>query len=157
MRNLIRSRKSRFAAVLATGAVSLGIVAGPASAQQDGLVNVNISGNTVQVPVAVAANLCNVAVNVLAQDLAQDGTADCNATADPDATATRTRGGGGPQQQGLVNLNVSGNTVQVPVAVAANVCNVAVNVLAQDLAQDGTADCNATADPDATATRGPRA
>ena len=108
-------------------------------------------------PVAVAANLCNVAVNVLAQDLAQDGTADCNATADPDATATRTRGGGGPQQQGLVNLNVSGNTVQVPVAVAANVCNVAVNVLAQDLAQDETADCNATADPDATATRGPRA
>jgi len=89
MRNLICSRKSRFAAVLATGAVSLGIVAGPASAQQDGLVNVNISGTTVQVPVAVAANLCNVAVNVLAQDLAQDGTADCNATADPDATATR--------------------------------------------------------------------
>jgi hypothetical protein len=48
-----------------------------------GLVNVTIvdlvSGNqiTAQVPVSVAANICDVSVAVLAQDL-RDGTADCS-------------------------------------------------------------------------------
>jgi hypothetical protein len=52
-----------------------------------GLVNVTIvdvlSGNqvTAQVPLTVAANICNVTVGVLAEDLGRDGTADCsNAT-----------------------------------------------------------------------------
>jgi site-specific recombinase len=34
--------------------------------------------------------------------------------------------------------------VQVPIGIAANVCNVAANVLAADLKQDGEADCTAT-------------
>jgi len=34
---------------------------------------------SLQVPVAIAANLCNVAVNALVADLKQDGTADCTA------------------------------------------------------------------------------
>ena len=48
---------------------------------------------------------------------------------------------------GLVNVTVtdvlSGNqvTAQVPITVAANVCDVSVAVLAQDL-RDGTADCS---------------
>jgi hypothetical protein len=48
---------------------------------------------------------------------------------------------------GLVNVTVvdvlSGNQVnlQVPVAVAANICDVNVTVLAADLADDGRADC----------------
>lgn len=68
------------------------------------------------------------------------------------------------QQQGLVNVNISNvavdiadalnislqalndaikdNTVQVPVGVAANVCDVSANVLAQQ-AKDGTAECEA--------------
>jgi hypothetical protein len=89
MSNLIQSRKSRVTAVLATAAVSMGIMAGPAAAQpqQNGLVNVNISGNTVQLPVSLAANVCHVQVAALAQQLGQTGTGDCNASAD--STATR--------------------------------------------------------------------
>ena len=70
---------------------SLGLAA-PASAAPvvtGGLVNVTIvdaidvSRVTVQLPIAVAANLCNVEVEVLAADLADgDRTADCTATAD---------------------------------------------------------------------------
>ncbi len=73
----------------------------PASAQQAGLVNVDISDvmvqiaedidvnvdviedslndNVVQVPVGIAANVCGVDANVLAQQQ-QDGTAECEAT-----------------------------------------------------------------------------
>ena len=35
-------------------------------------------------------------------------------------------------------------TVQAPIGIAANVCGVAANVLAQDLNQDGEATCDAT-------------
>jgi hypothetical protein len=76
MRNLICSRKSRFAAVLATGALSLGL-AGPASAKgplvKGGLVNVTVTDVlnnaqvNVQIPIGVAANVCGVQANVLAQ------------------------------------------------------------------------------------------
>jgi hypothetical protein len=60
-----------------------------------GLVNVTIvdvlSGNQVSltVPIAVAANICDVSVNVLAVDLSQDGRATCN-------SATRQIVDGGP-------------------------------------------------------------
>lgn len=53
---------------------------------------------------------------------------------------------------GLVNvtlvdiLDVSNVTVQIPVALAANVCEVDINVLTVDLAEDGGATCTATAD-----------
>jgi hypothetical protein len=71
MSNLIRSRKTRVSAVLATAAVSMGMVAGPAAAQnnqQDGLINVNLQGVNVVVPIGVAANVCaNVDADVLAQ------------------------------------------------------------------------------------------
>ncbi len=74
-------------AVIATAAAgALAVPALPAAAQPvitGGLVNVTIvdvlSGNqtTLQVPITVAANICDVDVNVLAADLA-DGTADCS-------------------------------------------------------------------------------
>ena len=53
---------------------------------------------------------------------------------------------------GLVNVtivdavDVDRTTVQLPIAVAANVCDVDINVLAADLADDGEANCTATAD-----------
>jgi hypothetical protein len=60
---------------------------------------------------------------------------------------------GGPVVTGgLVNvtivdaIDVNRNTVQLPIAVAANVCYVDINVLAADLADDGKANCTATAD-----------
>lgn len=53
-------------------------------------------------------------------------------------TAPGAGAGGGGDQEGLVNLSVDGNTVQVPVGIAANVCDVDANVLAADFA--GTED-----------------
>jgi hypothetical protein len=45
------------------------------------LVNVIIAGNTIQVPISVAANICGVAVNVLAVALAQNQQVTCRANA----------------------------------------------------------------------------
>lgn len=91
MRNLICSRKSRFAAVLATGALSLGL-AGPASAKgplvTGGLVNVTVTDVltgpvNVQIPIGVAANVCGVQANVLAQGGIQEPV-DCTASTTQD-------------------------------------------------------------------------
>ena len=66
---MLRRTTRRFGAVLATMAVSLSLAA-PASAQQNGLVNVDvdITDNQVlvQVPIGVAANVCGVNAAVLA-------------------------------------------------------------------------------------------
>ncbi len=51
---------------------------------QDGLVNVSVDGVLVQLPVAVAANVCDVNVNALAQQLGA-GDATCTAVSDSDA------------------------------------------------------------------------
>jgi hypothetical protein len=132
-------------ALLAVLAATFAGLAGAttASAQnQSGLVNVAIVDNTVQIPIGVAANVCGVAVNLLAQNIA-NGDTTCNAVAG--ATATRAGGhggGGGGNQQGLINLYVADNTVQVPVGIAANICGVAANILAQD-ATTGDASCDA--------------
>ena len=126
-----------------TAALALAVMAAPASAQQEGLVNVALTDNTVQVPVAVAANICDVDVNVLASDI-QDGNALCDADADSFATAARGGGGGGGggPQSGLINIDISDNTVQVPISVAANVCDLNVGVLVQNL-RDGDSNCAA--------------
>lgn len=148
MRN---SSKFRLAATLAVAAIAAGVVAAPASAQntQEGLVNVAVEDVVVQVPVAVAANICDVNVAVLA-DVADDAAA-CEATAD--STATRGPNSNGPptKQSGLVNVLLDDVVVQVPIALAANVCDVNVAVLAE-LDDDAEA-CVATAD--AAARRGP--
>ncbi len=46
----------------------------------------------------------------------------------------------------LVNVIVAGNNVAVPIGIAANVCGVNAAVLAQDFAQDGSAECRAQND-----------
>jgi hypothetical protein len=62
-------------------------LAGPSAAQrQEGLVNVNVSDvdvgviANVQAPIAIAANVCGVAVNALATQL--PGDVECDATAE---------------------------------------------------------------------------
>jgi hypothetical protein len=135
-----------FAAAI-TSALALATSAG--AQNQSGLVNVAVVDNTVQIPIGVAANVCGVTVNLLAQNLANGPTA-CDAVAG--ATATRGGnggGGGGANQDGLVNLYVANNTVQVPVGIAANVCGVTANILAQRLANGGAA-CEATGNGTAT-------
>ncbi len=77
----------RVIAVLFVMALMVAATITPAFAQQQrGLVNVNIEDTTIQVPIAVAANLCDVNVNVLAVQL-REGSAQCDATADADAEA----------------------------------------------------------------------
>ncbi len=75
-------------ATLFAGTVLAVGVASPASAQtrQNGLVNVNVEDVTVQVPVAVAANICDVTVAVLSAAIA-DGPTTCQAIADSQADA----------------------------------------------------------------------
>ena len=127
MRNVLRRTS---VAVATSGALALGIAALPASAatQQSGLVNVALVGNTVQVPVSVAANICNVQANVIAANNF-GGNALCTSASRATATGGGS-GGGNTSQQGLVNVAITGNTVQVPIGVAANICNVQANVIA---------------------------
>ncbi len=82
----------RIATLVATATVA-GAFAAPAMAQnqQEGLVNVALEDVTIQVPVAVAANLCDVNVAILARFL--DDASACEATAD--AAASQGPGQGG--------------------------------------------------------------
>lgn len=145
---MFKSNRSRFACLLATGALAVGVGTSTAGAQapdQEGLVNVNVSGVVIQVPISVAANICDVNVNVLSEQL--DAPANCDVNAESDAVSI---GAEGPpaQQDGLVNVNISDVVVQLPITVAANVCDVNVNVLAAQI--DSPSDCNADANADAT-------
>jgi hypothetical protein len=58
------------ARILSGAVLASGLVMGSALAQteQAGLVNVNVEGNTVQVPISVAANVCDVDVAVLVSE-----------------------------------------------------------------------------------------
>ena len=143
---MLRKSKLLAASVVATAAFA--VSATPASAQnQEGLVNVAIEDVTVQVPVAIAANVCDLNVAVIADVVDDGGT--CDATADSAATAGASPNGPPARQEGLVNVLVDDVIVQVPVAVAANVCDVNVAILARVL-DEGTA-CEAVADSDAQA------
>jgi hypothetical protein len=145
----MKTRNRLFAA--ASGlALATTMAAAPASAQptmQEGLVNVNLQDIDIAVPISVAANICDVAVNVLAEYI---GTGDTACTADAESGAVFGPGGsgGGAQQRGLVNVNVQDVTVLVPVSVAANICDVAVNVLAQSNST-GQTTCDAVAESNA--------
>lgn len=89
-------------------ALGLGFASALYAQQQEGLVNVNISDNeileelnlnapiTVQAPIGVAANVCNIDVNVLAEQ-ARQGTASCEAESSSEALqrlVNRQRAGG---------------------------------------------------------------
>ncbi len=135
------------AAVLAM--LASAAIAAPASAQtqQQGLVNVNLEGIDIAVPIAVAANICDVDVNVLTDTL-QTGETACTADAESGAVFGPDQGNGSPKQKGLVNVNVSDVTVKVPVSVAANICDVSVNVLAHQR-ENGNVTCDAAAESNA--------
>lgn len=147
---MLKNHKSRLATVVSVMAVSLAFAA-PASAQNqagDSLVNVQLSDINVLVPIGVAANLCDVNANILAQQ-ERNGGAQCEATATSTATPGNGGGGGGNRAgNSLVNVQLDDVTVAVPIALAANICDVNVNVLAQQLRNGGascTADSNASA------------
>jgi len=140
---MLRKSKLLIAAVAVMTAVI--VPAGTSSAQdQDGLVNVLVTDTQIAVPVSVAANICDVNVAVLAQQVDAGGTV-CTATAESEASHQGGNGGGNVQQDGLVNIAVTDTQIAVPVAVAANLCDINVGVLARQLAIGDTT-CNATAD-----------
>ena len=141
-------RFTLFLALVSTLALSL-VSASSAQPNQSGLVNVVVVDNTVQIPIGVAANVCGVAVNILATATA---TAPVNCTAVAGAEARGRSGGGGGaggSQSGLINLYVADNTIQVPVGIAANICGVSANVLAQGILT-GPVSCNALGNAGAT-------
>ena len=103
-------------------ALTLGLGAGATTATaqttQNGLVNINLEDVTVQVPIGLAANVCDVNVAVLAT-LVDTGPARCDAVADSTAENVTVGGPSGPTtQSGLVNVNISDLTIQVPIAAA---------------------------------------
>lgn len=130
---------------LALVGAALGLSALPAAAQpaQHGLVNVYVSDVTVQVPVSVALNLCDVNVAVLV-DTFEDEAAECNAEGgsialtDTDANGDPVE----PRQRGLVNVALTDISAQVPIAVAANLCDISVAALVSDFHDDAAA-CDA--------------
>jgi len=136
---------------------ALTLLAGTASAafaqpnNQTGLINVNLEDVLVQapvsvaVPIGVALNACGI--NILAL---QEGDNNCTATnnsfalsravADAALGMDGGNGGGANNQTGLVNVNITDLTLQIPVSVAlpigiaANVCG--VNVASGQLADN---------------------
>src|SRR4051794_15905879 len=122
-------------AVVATAAVGVTVASPGSAANQNGLVNVAVVDNTVQIPIGIAANVCGLTVNALAGGILTGPTA-CDAVSGATATAAPDTGNGG-NQRGLVNLYVADNTIQVPVGIAANICGVTANVLAGPNATGG--------------------
>lgn len=77
---MLRRKLKCVTGLVSAAALSLAL-AGPASAHT--LVDIDLlNGNDIAVPVAVAAAICDVDVNVLAAQLAREGRANCRADAD---------------------------------------------------------------------------
>ena len=142
---MLTTIRARTTALVATGALSLAF-AGTAGAQptQEGLVNVNVSDVLVQLPISVAANVCDTNVAVLSTIAELGGTA-CDVAAGSTATWGQGGGGGDARQEGLVNVNVEDVTIQAPISVAANLCDTTVAVLAQTR-EAGRTQCEADAE-----------
>lgn len=136
----------RLVGVVAAALTVFAVSTATASAQskQEGLVNVAVENVVVQIPIAVAANVCDLNVAVLSEIADQAGT--CTATADSAASAGPS-GNGNVRQEGLVNVLIEDVVIQAPIAVAANVCDVNVAVLARVL--DDASACEAVAGADA--------
>ena len=84
--------------------------------------------------------MCDVTVAVLVSEL-EDGSAPCDASADSGAMLA-TPDGGPVEQDGLVNLNLTDLVIQLPISVAANVCDVLVAVLTGAV-EDTASPCDA--------------
>ena len=85
------------AAALSITGVAMATPASAAPVFTGGLVNVTIvdavdvNNNTVQIPLAIAANVCDVNLAVLVAEIVDTGSADCDATSSAVANAPRPR------------------------------------------------------------------
>ncbi|MDQ3553322.1 MAG: hypothetical protein M3395_02795 [Chloroflexota bacterium] len=144
------NRKSWSTGIVGSALLTLALInpvaAAPGNEVGDTLVNVQISDVTIAVPIAIAANLCDINVNALS-DQVDAGDTECTATAESIATPGSNGGNGGNGNQAgnsLVNVQITDIEVLVPIALAANLCDVNVNVLARQL-RLGEATCDASA------------
>jgi len=143
-------RKSLAGGLLGSLVLSLALAGAVAAAPGgntagDTLVNVQISDVTILVPVAVAANLCDINVNVVAAQFDAGDTV-CTASAESTASPGWNNGGGGNQAgNSLVNVQIDDLAIIVPISLAANLCDVNANVLAVQI-RTGNASCEADAD-----------
>jgi hypothetical protein len=145
-------RKSLVTLVLAVLLAVAATVSPATAARQNGLVSINIEDNVVQVPVAVAANVCNVDVAILVGLLRDTGSTVCNSEAFSGAMVQdRPNDSGGTRQNGLINVNLENNTVQIPIAAAANICDVTVAVLVGEILKNDATQCDANAGAEAIA------
>jgi hypothetical protein len=146
---MLRAKKLVALLVVSIAALAMSSTAAAQHQAGDSLVNVQIGDITALVPVGVAANLCDINANVLAAQ-AREGGAECDATATSIATPGPGNGGGDGHQAGnsLVNVQIGDVTLMLPIALAANVCDVNVNILALQL-REGGATCTADADSEA--------
>ena len=138
--------KMRLTLAALVAAVSCLAASGTVGAQttQNGLINLNLDNVTVQVPIAVAANVCDVNIAILA-NLVDTATTTCTAVANSTGKAVTVGAPTGTTtQNGLVNVNVSNTTIQVPIAAAVNICDVNAAVLAA-LSDVGGSSCDARA------------
>jgi len=127
---MLTTTRARITALVATAAMSLaGAGVAQAATEQNGLVNVSLTDTTIQVPVAVAANVCDVQANVIAANNLLGDFGDCESISRANAKDSG-GGGGSTKQTGLVNVSLTDTTIQVPIGIAANVCDVQANVLA---------------------------
>jgi hypothetical protein len=95
MHAMVRSSKTRLAALLTSAVLAIGLTAAPAaSGQQQGLVNIeisNVANNnkvSIAIPINAAANICGLQVGVLA-DMLESGPVDCDARANQRFTVTQ--------------------------------------------------------------------
>ena len=148
---MLRAKKLVALLVVSVAALAMSSTAAAQHQAGDSLVNVQIGDITVLAPVAIAANLCDINVNVLALQ-AREGGAECDATATSIARPGpgNGNGNGGGHQAGnsLVNVQIGDVLLKLPIALAANVCDVNVNILAVQL-RAGGATCTADADAEA--------
>jgi len=141
--------KRYLAAVSAVAALGLTALSSTAAADttQNGLVNISATNTTVQVPIAIAANICNVDLAVLAVQRRTGGSTPCTAVST--ATVPVTVGqppAGSTTQNGLVNVSLTNTTIQVPIAAAINLCGVNAAILAvQQILGGAAGSCTATA------------
>lgn len=136
-------RRTLSAGLLGSLVLSVSLVGGVSAAAGgnqagDSLVNVQVSDLNVLVPVAVAANLCDINVNILAAQ-ADLGDTTCTSTAESQASPGWNSGNGGNQAgDSLINVQLDNVTVAVPIALALNICDLDVNVLARQFAAGDT-------------------
>lgn len=139
--------RKTFVSLVAAVCMAVAATVAPATAaNQNGLVNINVEDNIVQVPVAVAANVCDINVAVLTGLLADTGSTTCTALAESGAMVTaRPNNSGATRQNGLINVNLENNTIQIPIAAAANICDVNVGILVGAILEDDATECDANA------------